>query len=541
MPVAFALPAIALGAVMLAKLPSSQQLGLSALPLAIVMGMIYGHFQTRDYSASALKLIRFSQQRLLRAGIILFGFSLSLQQISAIGWHALLLDTLMVLAVLACGLFVGLKLLKLERDVVILTTAGSAICGAAAILATEAVLRPKQRDISVAVATVVIFGTLAMFSYPVIFQLSGSSPQQFGFYIGSTVHEVAQAVAAGEAVGGDAIETAIVVKLVRVLLLAPFIVALGIGLQKLSKWARHTTHSEPKERTWSTQAFRTAAEQGDRLAQHKLGLSYYTGIGVVRDYTQSVQWHLKAATQGYAPAEYSLALRYAKGNGVRRNFAKAAEWYAKAARHGHAKAQTNLANLYRLGRGVSQDIAAALRWYRRAAGQGDTKAQINLAMMSARGVGVEKNEAEGLRWLRLAAQAGDPQAIMHLRILSRPAEGVSRNLPRTDVERGAVTPRTSGNHGRDPGAPTPIVIPWFVLGFIIATGINSWLDIPAMGLGGLQLLSQLCLAFAMAALGMQTQWRKLKDAGIKPLTLALILFVLLLLGGFGLNQALIHS
>jgi len=541
MPVALALPAIAIGAVLLARMPYCQQLGLSALPLAIVMGIIYGHFQTGEYRSSALKLIRFSQQRLLRAGIILFGFSLSLQQISAIGWQALMLDTLMVLVVLACGLFVGLKLLKLERDVVILTTAGSAICGAAAILATEAVLRPKQRDISVAIATVVIFGTLAMFSYPVIFRLTDLSPQQFGFYIGSTVHEVAQAVAAGQAVGGDAMEAAIVVKLVRVMLLAPFIIALGIGLQKISKRSLAARHSDAKDDARSTEWFRVAAEQGNPVAQHHLGLSYYTGKGVTRDYSQSVTWHRKAAAQGYPPAEYSMALRYANGNGVRQDFAKAAEWYGKAARQEHAKAQTNLGNLYRTGRGVKPDLSEALLWYRRAAGHGDTKAQINLAMMYATGTSVEKNEAEGLRWLQRAAHAGDNQAKVHLEILCRPGKGVGKALPRTDTNVRHCTATTPRVQSRESSTKRPIIIPWFVLGFIVATGINSLIDIPAIGLSGLHLLSQLCLALAMTALGMQTQWHKLKHAGIKSLLLALILFVLLLLGGFGLNQLLIQA
>ncbi|WPC05752.1 putative sulfate exporter family transporter [Pseudomonas benzenivorans] len=75
-------------------------------------------------------------------------------------------------------------------------------------------------------------GTLAMFSYPLIYQFSGMSEQAFGIYIGSTVHEVAQAVAAGEAVGGEALQAAVVVKLIRVMMLAPFILLLSTFLAR---------------------------------------------------------------------------------------------------------------------------------------------------------------------------------------------------------------------------------------------------------------------------------------------------------------------
>ena len=109
---------------------------------------------------------------------------------------------------------------------------GSAICGAAAVLATSPVLKAKQRDITVADATVVLFGTVAMFIYPLFYQFSGMTEQAFGIFIGSTVHEVAQAVAAAEPIGGNALQNAIVVKLIRVMLLVPFILMLSTALNR---------------------------------------------------------------------------------------------------------------------------------------------------------------------------------------------------------------------------------------------------------------------------------------------------------------------
>lgn len=235
MPTYIVLPIIAIVAIALAKVEQVSALGLSALPLAIVLGMLYGHFSCREESEQDQRFAIFCKQKLLRIGIILFGFGLSFQQIVAVGWQAVAIDFVVITTVFSVGTFVGIKVLKLHRDVAILTAAGSAICGAAAILATESVLKPKQEHITIAIATVVLFGTLAMFSYPFIYQWVALSDQAFGIYIGSTAHEVAQAVAAGQSINGETMQTAVVVKLIRVMMLAPFILMLSVALNRLAK------------------------------------------------------------------------------------------------------------------------------------------------------------------------------------------------------------------------------------------------------------------------------------------------------------------
>lgn len=322
MPMFIALPLLALAALSLAQIPAVAQMGFSALPLAIVFGLIFGHLNPRPMNDRERVFTRFCQQKLLRTGIVLFGFHLSFQQILAVGWQALVLDAFVICSIFAIGAWVGIRVFKLHRDVAILTAAGSAICGAAAVLATESVLKARQQHVTIAVATVVLFGTLAMFSYPLIYPYSGMSEPAFGVYIGSTVHEVAQAVAAGEAVGGEALQNAVVVKLIRVMMLAPFILALSAFLTRNSQSA------------------------------HK----------------------------------------------------------------------------------------------------------------------------------------------------------------------GSIT------------------LPWFVFGFIAAAGVNSLVNLPNALSDTLQLASQFTLAIAMSALGVQTQWHTIKQAGLKPLALSLILFVLLIVGGFYLNQ-----
>lgn len=235
MPTYIALPIIALVAIALASIPQVSAFGLSALPLAILLGMGYGHFSLRVEDEKDHQFSHFCKQKMLRLGIILFGFGLSFQQIIAVGWQAVAIDLIVITVIFSVGTLVGIKVFKLHRDVAILTAAGSAICGAAAILATESVLKPKQQHITIAIATVVLFGTLAMFSYPFIYQWVAMSDQSFGIYIGSTAHEVAQAVAAGQSINVETMQTAVVVKLIRVMMLAPFIIMLSIVLTRFNR------------------------------------------------------------------------------------------------------------------------------------------------------------------------------------------------------------------------------------------------------------------------------------------------------------------
>jgi uncharacterized integral membrane protein (TIGR00698 family) len=116
--------------------------------------------------------------------------------------------------------------------------AGSSICGAAAVMATEPVVRGRADQVTVAVSTVVVFGTVAIFLYPVLYHLGFfgiRSPTAYGLFAGSTIHEVAQVVAAGRAIGEQAAATAVITKMVRVMLLAPFLLGLSVYLARESR------------------------------------------------------------------------------------------------------------------------------------------------------------------------------------------------------------------------------------------------------------------------------------------------------------------
>ncbi|KAA0972802.1 putative sulfate exporter family transporter [Pseudomonas sp. ANT_H12B] len=149
------------------------------------------------------------------------------RQGGALGPAVLLLDMSVITTVLVVGYLFGTRVLKLDRETTLLTCAGSAICGAAAVLAAEATIRSRPAATSMAVATVVLFGSLSMLVYPLLYPLTGLNESTFGIYIGATVHEVAQVVAAGDAVGPHALANAVIVKLVRVMLLIPFLLILS--------------------------------------------------------------------------------------------------------------------------------------------------------------------------------------------------------------------------------------------------------------------------------------------------------------------------
>jgi len=233
--------ALALACTLSARLPQLQDLGLSALTLAILGGMLIGN--TAPLPEKAQAGIHFAKGPLLRLGIILYGLRITFQQITAIGPAGILTDALVLCTTFGLACLAGTRWLGLDRQTSILIGAGSSICGAAAIMATNPVLKADTGKVAVAVATVVLFGTISMVLYPVLFVLNahGSgmvSAQGFGIYAGATIHEVAQVVAAGRAMGEDIAATAIITKMIRVMMLAPFLLALSAWLNRSNKGAQ---------------------------------------------------------------------------------------------------------------------------------------------------------------------------------------------------------------------------------------------------------------------------------------------------------------
>ena len=205
----------------------NRRLQVSPLTLAIVVGMAFGNAAPSSAVEWLHPGLRFCQQRLLRAGIVLYGIRLTLNDVASLGQRVLLMDLLVIGVVLLAGYWLGTRVFGLDRDTALLVSAGSGICGAAAILATDRVIESESHKVSVAVATVVLFGTVGMFLYPALYPFTGFSERQFGVYTGATVHEVAQVLAAGRAVSQGASDVAVITKMMRVLLLAPVLVIIS--------------------------------------------------------------------------------------------------------------------------------------------------------------------------------------------------------------------------------------------------------------------------------------------------------------------------
>ncbi len=230
--------ALAAAAIALGRLGWLQHNGISALTIAIVLGMLVGNTAYAHIAPASAAGVTFSKQTLLRLGIILYGLRLTFQDIGHVGLAGVLIDALVLSSTFALAWFLGTRVFGLDRKTAMLIGAGSSICGAAAVMAAEPVVRGRAEQVTVAVSTVVVFGTLAIFLYPVLYHLNAQyqlvtmSPTAYGIFAGSTIHEVAQVVAAGNAVGIDAGNTAVIAKMVRVMMLAPFLIVLSAYLSR---------------------------------------------------------------------------------------------------------------------------------------------------------------------------------------------------------------------------------------------------------------------------------------------------------------------
>ncbi len=219
----------AMAALYAANIPFVKALGLSPLLLAILIGLFYGNTLSSQLPSGWAHGVRYCTKDILRLAIILLGFSFTFQEIAKQGMLGLIADSIMVTGTLLIGYFIGTRLLKMDPEMALMCSIGPAICGASAVLAAESVLRTSHAKTAVAVSTVVLFGTISMFLYPFIYaylphHLSDAS---FGIYIGSSVHEVPQVVAAGNIINPGVAQTSTIVKMTRVLALVPVLLIIA--------------------------------------------------------------------------------------------------------------------------------------------------------------------------------------------------------------------------------------------------------------------------------------------------------------------------
>lgn len=197
----------------------------SPLLIAILLGAVFANvMRIPEWMVPGLQ---FSAKKLLRIGIALLGLQLVLGDILTLGPGV----AVMVVAVVLLGsvgtVFVG-KVMGVPRTQRILIACGFSICGAAAVAAADGVIEAKKEEVLTATALVVLFGTLMIPIIPLLAHGIGMADRDAGLWAGGSIHEVAQVVAAGEAIGAGALAVAVVVKLARVLLLAPVIAVLSV-------------------------------------------------------------------------------------------------------------------------------------------------------------------------------------------------------------------------------------------------------------------------------------------------------------------------
>lgn len=175
----------------------------SPLIVGIIIGMFYANTLRKQVPEAWNAGITFCSKQVLRFGIVLYGFQVTISDVMDVGLPAIVVDIAIVALTLTFGVLLG-KMLKMDAQTALLTSVGSSICGAAAVLAAEPVVKGEPYKAAVAVSTVVIFGTIAMFLYPACYRagLYDMDTRQVGLYTGATLHEVAHVYGAGEAMNG---------------------------------------------------------------------------------------------------------------------------------------------------------------------------------------------------------------------------------------------------------------------------------------------------------------------------------------------------
>lgn len=236
----------AAAATMIADLAVVKNLGISPLVVGIVLGIFYANTLHNKFPSAWESGITFSGKKILRFAIVFYGFRITFQQIAEVGIQGFMVSLLMLSSTILIGIWLGIKVFKMDRDTSILTASGASVCGAAAVLATEPVLKSEEHKTAIAVSMVVLFGTISMFLYPVLYAtiiepatgFLHMSPSTFGMYVGGTIHEVAQVVAVPASVpGADEMmaNTAVIVKMTRVIMIAPMLIVLGLVLSSIAK------------------------------------------------------------------------------------------------------------------------------------------------------------------------------------------------------------------------------------------------------------------------------------------------------------------
>jgi len=222
----------------------------SAMLFALLLGMALNFLAEEGRCLPGIQL---ASSLVLRTGVALLGLRITVEQVAALGWHTIALVVVAVTTTILLGVGLG-RALGLGSRFGTLTGGAVAICGASAALAIASIL-PKhgnaERDASFTVIGVTAMSTLAMITYPIIVGALGLDHRAAGIFLGGTIHDVAQVVGAGYSVSPETGDTSTIVKLLRVAMLLPVCMAIGVALHVRGRTAAHAAPVLP----WFAVAF----------------------------------------------------------------------------------------------------------------------------------------------------------------------------------------------------------------------------------------------------------------------------------------------
>lgn len=186
-------------------------------PVSLFLGLVFALLCGQAYPKFNKKV----SKKLLQYSVVGLGFGMNLHASLASGKEGMLFTIVSVVGTMLIGMFIGRNLLKVNRDTSYLISSGTAICGGSAIAAVGPVIKAKDSDMSVALATVFVLNAIALFVFPVLGEWLGLTQQEFGTWAAIAIHDTSSVVGAGAAYGEEALQVATTIKLTRALWIIP--------------------------------------------------------------------------------------------------------------------------------------------------------------------------------------------------------------------------------------------------------------------------------------------------------------------------------
>ena len=200
-------------------------------PVALFLGLIFALLCGQAYPKFNKKV----SKKLLQYSVIGLGFGMNLHASLASGKEGMMFTIVSVIGTMVIGMLIGRKALKMNRDTAYLISSGTAICGGSAIAAVGPVIKAKESDMSVALATIFILNAIALFIFPLLGEWMGLTQQQFGTWAAIAIHDTSSVVGAGAAYGEEALQVATTIKLTRALWIIPLALITAVIFKNESK------------------------------------------------------------------------------------------------------------------------------------------------------------------------------------------------------------------------------------------------------------------------------------------------------------------